>query len=298
MAIYADENYYNRNLKPKSPVGRLFEPPIIQNNFTKPTGENNITPPKASGLPSVFGNQFALDSDELDFNINLPGSNESRNQSGDRRGSGGNTGATRGGRPSNLDLTTMSVGELGSIFGQNIAGFSEKEFAEKYGMYLPQYNREREDIRRKQFGQQTGVARLSAGRTISDIFGAGREQAGKTGFAGSGAIESTVGRARRDVGRGFQSQIKGLGLGLESDVERFQADFASDVYASLADLAGMEAFTPGAYSGSKQTIIESTDLSGGDTKTTLDRLGVTQEEWDAMSEEEKQGYLRQDQDYI
>ena len=134
-------------------------------------------------------------------------------------------------KPTNQQLIGMTPSQILGIMGG--AG-------QEYEEYLPQYNRERENIAREknQFGLQ-------------DILRGSQQAKAKSGFAGGGAIDKTYGKAREGTLQGFQSQLEG-----------FYSQYASDVYSALGNLANLEAFSG---SGSNQNVITSlgqSDLYG------------------------------------
>ena len=131
-------------------------------------------------------------------------------------------------RPSNQQLIGMTPSEILGIFGG--AG-------KEYEKYIPQYNRERENL-----------ARTDTQFSLRNI-GIGSQQAqAKSGFAGSGAIGQFAGRAREGTLQGFQKQLEG-----------FRSQYASDVYGALGTLAGLEVFKNKGRTGSS---LPSSPVSG------------------------------------
>jgi len=112
-------------------------------------------------------------------------------------------------RPSNQQLVGMTPQEILGIMGG----------ADKYyESFIPQYNRERENL-----------ARTDTQFSLKNVSIGSQQAQAKSGFAGSGAIGQSAGRAREGTLQGFQKQLEG-----------FRSQYASDVYGALGTLAGLE----------------------------------------------------------
>ncbi len=150
-------------------------------------------------------------------------------------------------RPSIDKLIGMTPGQIGAIFGSGVSGFSQDKFEKQYGMYIQTYDPTSENLRTEQYQNQLGEQRLQAGTSLSSLMRRGELSAAKSGFAGSGAINSEVSEGRKSLLSGYESALSSLRTGLKSDIYGVRKDYERDVYSALANLSNMGAFTPDAY---------------------------------------------------
>lgn len=138
-------------------------------------------------------------------------------------------------RPTGQQLIGMTSNEILDIFG----GASD----EKYGQYIPGYNRTKESN-----------ARTDTQFSLKNILYESEQAQSKSGFAGGGAAGKASGEAREGTLQGFQKQLEG-----------FYSDYESEVYGALAHLADLEAFSGSRY--------------GPGTPAPWEQYGMTEQQW-------------------
>lgn len=115
-------------------------------------------------------------------------------------------------RPTGQQLIGMTSNEILDIFGG--------ADVDKYGQYIPGYNRTKESN-----------ARTDTQFSLKNILYESEQAQSKSGFAGGGAAGKASGEAREGTLQGFQKQLEG-----------FYSDYESEVYGALAHLADLGAF--------------------------------------------------------
>jgi len=170
-------------------------------------------------------------------------------------------------RPTNQELIGMTPSQILDIFGG--AG-------KEYEKYIPQYNRERENL-----------ARTDTQFSLKNIGIASGEMKAGSGLAENKAIDQYSGAAREGTLQGFQKQLEG-----------FYSDYASDVYSALGQLAQLEAFA-GPEGNSQYEQLDqaqqaslSTPGGAGSTAGVAGAGGgIPQHIWEGLTPEQQQSYL-------
>ena len=171
-------------------------------------------------------------------------------------------------RPTNQELIGMTPSQILDIFGG--AG-------KEYEKYIPQYNRERENL-----------ARTDTQFSLKNIGIASGEMKAGSGLAENKAIDQYSGAAREGTLQGFQKQLEG-----------FYSDYASDVYSALGQLAQLEAFEGTGYLYSQYEQLDqaqqaslSTPGGAGSTAGVAGAGGgIPQHIWEGLTPEQQQSYL-------
>lgn len=170
-------------------------------------------------------------------------------------------------RPTNQELIGMTPSQILDIFGG--AG-------KEYEKYIPQYNRERENL-----------ARTDTQFSLKNIGIASGEMKAGSGLAENKAIDQYSGAAREGTLQGFQKQLEG-----------FYSDYASDVYSALGQLAQLEAFEGNSqyeqYEQLDQAQQASLSTPGGAGSTAGVAGaggGIPQHIWEGLTPEQQQSYL-------
>jgi len=170
-------------------------------------------------------------------------------------------------RPTNQELIGMTPSQILDIFGG--AG-------KEYEKYIPQYNRERENL-----------ARTDTQFSLKNIGIASGEMKAGSGLAENKAIDQYSGAAREGTLQGFQKQLEG-----------FYSDYASDVYSALGQLAQLEAFIVhegnSQYEQLDQAQQASLSTPGGAGSTAGVAGaggGIPQHIWEGLTPEQQQSYL-------
>jgi len=146
----------------------------------------------------------------------------------------------------------------------------------EYEKYIPQYNRERENL-----------ARTDTQFSLKNIGIASGEMKAGSGLAENKAIDQYSGAAREGTLQGFQKQLEG-----------FYSDYASDVYSALGQLAQLEAFEGNSqyeqYEQLDQAQQASLSTPGGAGSTAGVAGaggGIPQHIWEGLTPEQQQSYL-------
>jgi len=146
------------------------------------------------------------------------------------------------GAPSLDQLLGMTAGQMGGIFGANTEGFSQQEFLNKYGMYLPAYDKTQENFRQREY----------------DITGSGmRDEA----LAGKERIESQFRSMSSNFGEdklkdrligAVSNQFDLANINKKQDIRGLQEGYYGDIMDTLKYLGEQGAFDKKNYESGDQ----------------------------------------------
>ncbi len=151
--------------------------------------------------------------------------------------------------PTLNDIMNMTPGELGSLFGEDVKGFTEEEFLDKYGMYIPAYDPTQEEFRKEEYNLTASGMR--------DEMAIGKERIASQFRSMSSNFNQ--GQIQDKLIDSASNQFDLSNIRKKQDIRGIQEGYYSDIMETLRFLGEQGAFDEATYGSTKPKSPEEVD---------------------------------------